>query len=223
MTIRIPHQYEHSTYPSHALGAADGGRITRSDKCHARADHVHDWSRGLSLRAGLHVQQHAVTDCLPRAGGRLPVRTCRGFGSGSFHHRLRGGYLLPHAHRRRAVALLPQQLGAAYSPARVERFNAPRRRNFRAQHHVACKLSDAAPSHSVFGESSMGIKAMIAALRAPEQSVSQPLRHVVATRAESRAAAAAYREKHEQLRREVTETRLVDAVSRALAPKAGRG
>lgn len=68
----------------------------------------------------------------------------------------------------------------------------------------------------------MGIKAMIAALRAPEQSVSQPLRHVVATRAESRAAAAAYREKHEQLRREVTETRLVDAVSRALAPK-GRG
>ena len=30
------------------------------------------------------------------------------------------------------MALLPQQLGAAYSPARVERFNAPRRRNFRA-------------------------------------------------------------------------------------------
>ena len=52
-----------------------------------------------------------------------------------------------------------------------------------------------------------------------QPAVSQPLRHVVATRAESRKAAAVYRETHEKLRREVTEQRLVAAVAKAIDPK----
>lgn len=104
-----------------------------------------------SLRRQAPVRVNSVREQerrLTGAGARNPFQSV----PVSFEFRLRG---VPstHAHRRRAVALLPEQLVAAISPAgrRCERSSCVplfRRRCFHALHHVACKLTDAAPSHS---------------------------------------------------------------------------
>ena len=120
MTIRIPHHVQMSAGgASGALAAAYGAAESLRRQAPVRVNSVREQERRLT-----------------GAGARNPFQSV----PVSFEFRLRG---VPstRAHRRRAVALLPEQLVAAISPAgrRCERSSCVplfRRRCFHALHRV---------------------------------------------------------------------------------------